>query len=138
VPIIATHLLRTKRLLIAAPLCAATMLLAHSLATRTVSADSTSVRRGAELFANNGCAHCHGSNGIGGGKGPDLKDVKRHKNATAMAAQIHDGGKNMPPYGDALDAQQIADLVDYLRTKRKAAPTAPPAKTPPLNQDPGN
>jgi mono/diheme cytochrome c family protein len=90
---------------------------------RFVHADSDSVRRGAELFAGNGCAHCHGDNGIGGGKGPDLKNVAHHMNAKQLAMQIHDGGKNMPPYGDALDEKQIADLVDYLRSKRKAAAT---------------
>jgi mono/diheme cytochrome c family protein len=102
---------------------AGAIVLAQALSTsRPVHADSDSVRRGAELFAGNGCAHCHGDNGIGGGKGPDLKNVARHMNAMQLATQIHDGGKNMPPYGDALDEKQIADLVDYLRSKRKSAP----------------
>ncbi|ADW70994.1 c-type cytochrome [Granulicella tundricola] len=89
------------------------------VSSATVHADSTSVRRGAELFAENGCAHCHGTNGIGGGKGPDLNNVAHHMKPKEIATQIHDGGKNMPPYGDALSDQQVADLIDYLHSKRR-------------------
>src|ERR1700712_93435 len=108
-----------KRFILLVSVCAAMIFLGQALKpSHPVHADSTSVRRGAELFANNGCAHCHGDNGIGGGKGPDLKNVAHHMKPKEIATQIHDGGKNMPPYGDALSDQQIADLVDFLRSKR--------------------
>jgi mono/diheme cytochrome c family protein len=131
-----------KRVILLVSVCVAMIFLGQALEpSRSVHADSTSVRRGAELFAGNGCAHCHGENGIGGGKGPDLKNVARRMNAKQIVTQIHDGGKNMPPYGDALDEQQIADLVDYLRSKRKAGlplTAAPEVKAPAPAKGPGN
>jgi len=36
-----------------------------------------------------------------------------------MVAQIHDGGKQMPSFGDELSAKEIEDLVAFLRAKRK-------------------
>ena len=99
------------------PLCALA-----GLALPPVAASSDSTSRGAELFANSGCSHCHGPAGLGGGngQGPNLKDVKKRLKPDAISTQIHDGGKSMPAFGDQFTQQQIADLVDYLRSKRKA------------------
>ena len=84
-----------------------------------VNAGSTPVTRGAELFASKGCVHCHGPAGVGGDRGPDLQLVRKRMAAEAMARQIHDGGREMPAFGDALTAGEIEDLVAYLRAKRK-------------------
>jgi len=100
-----------------------------------VSADSSASRRGAELFATRGCAHCHGPNGVNGEIGPDLQQVRNRLKAPAIAAQIHNGSKGMPAFGDQLTAPQIDDLVAYLRTKRKViihpTPIAPLTPTAP-------
>jgi mono/diheme cytochrome c family protein len=89
------------------------------LAPTPTSASSDSARRGAELFASTGCVHCHGSTRLGTERGPNLTQVRRRLKPAAIAAQIHGGGKAMPPFGDQLTQQQIADLVDFLRARQK-------------------
>lgn len=42
-----------------------------------------------------------------------------------MIMQIHDGGQQMPSFGDELSAQEIEDLVAFLRAKRKVIMVAP-------------
>lgn len=91
----------------------------------TVAAGSKAKARGAELFATNGCAHCHGTAGVGGPKGPDLQLVRKRLKKAQIAAQIRDGGKSMPPYGEMLSSAQIDDLVAYLRAKRKVIVASP-------------
>ena len=54
----------------------------------TVSAGSKPKQRGAELFAQHGCAHCHGPAGVGGGKGPDLQLVRKRMDKEQIAHQI--------------------------------------------------
>jgi mono/diheme cytochrome c family protein len=98
----------------------------------TVSAGSSAKARGAELFADKGCAHCHGTAGVGGGLGPDLQLVRKRMDAATLTKQIHDGGMGMPAFGNQLDEQQLKDLVAYLRAKRKfvvvpAEPVVPKA-----------
>ena len=88
-----------------------------------VGAGSKAKARGAELFATRGCLHCHGPEGVDIGRGPDLSDVRRRLKARAMVAQIHNGGKEMPAFGDQLSKAQIDDLVAYLRSKRKPQAT---------------
>lgn len=100
--------------------CSLAVLLA--LSTPSFAAGPDSVHQGAALFADKGCAHCHGANGMGGKVGPDLARVRERLNANQMAEQIRNGGKAMPPYGDILTSREVGDLVSYLRSKRKAAP----------------
>jgi mono/diheme cytochrome c family protein len=87
-----------------------------------VAAGDNAKSRGAEVFATAGCVHCHGVAGISGGKGPSLAEVRKRRTPEAMYQQIHDGGKSMPAFGDQLTEDQIKDLVQYLRSKRKAPP----------------
>jgi len=82
-------------------------------------ASGDSKSRGAQLFATTGCVHCHGVAGISGGKGPSLADVRKRLKADEIYTQIHDGGKSMPAFGEQLGGDQIKDLVQYLRSKRK-------------------
>ena len=99
-------------------LAASLLLLAVTLPTPT-HADSSAKARGAELFATKGCPHCHGPAGVNGDIGPDLQQVRNRLTAIQITAQIHDGGKGMPAFGDQLSEKELADLVTYLRTKRK-------------------
>jgi ubiquinol-cytochrome c reductase cytochrome b subunit len=85
----------------------------------SVAAGSKAKNRGAKLFATRGCVHCHGPAGVGGGKGPDLQLVRKRMKKAQITRQIHDGGKNMPAFGDALTMPEIDDLVAYLRARRK-------------------
>jgi mono/diheme cytochrome c family protein len=90
----------------------------------SVIAGSSAKARGAALFSDKGCSHCHGVAGVGGDIGPDLQRVRKRLDKAAIAKQIHDGGKAMPAFGDELDDAQINDLVAYLRTKRKLVVTS--------------
>ena len=84
-----------------------------------VSAGSKAEQRGQELFATKGCPRCHGPNGVGGKKGPDLQLVRKRRSRESMVEQIREGGKEMPAFGTALTDSEIDDLVSFLRAKRK-------------------
>lgn len=93
--------------------------------------------RGAEVFAAKGCGFCHGKEGIGGGRGPDLQLVRQRKSVAEMTHQIHDGGKGMPPFGEVLTEPEINDVVAYLRAKRKFVVPPKPVEAAP-KPDPTN
>ena len=84
-----------------------------------VSAGSKAEQRGQELFATKGCPRCHGPNGVGGKKGPDLQLVRKRRSRKSMVEQIREGGKEMPAFGTSLTSNEIDDLVSFLRAKRK-------------------
>ena len=120
-------------------LCAAVAVSALGLVcgAPTVSAASKPADRGAELFRTHGCAHCHGENGVGGGRGPDLQLVRKRLSGTAIAQQIHDGGKGMPAYGDQLTDPEVDDLVAFLKARRPFIVVPKPLPTPaPIPPDP--
>jgi mono/diheme cytochrome c family protein len=85
------------------------------------------VPSGVVLFHEKGCEHCHGANGVGiPGKGPSLFTVGKRLKKDAIEKQIHDGGQNMPPFGDALQPDEITALVDTLSKQKKAPKHLPP------------
>jgi mono/diheme cytochrome c family protein len=124
------------RILTASSFVAIVITLAYSLprqSTPVVHAYSNeSKKSGASLFHEKGCEHCHGVNGLGGKLGPDLSTVGKRLKKQQIEHQIHDGGAAMPAFGDVLQPDEIKDLVDFLRAKRKAPKnTALPAQSPP-------
>jgi mono/diheme cytochrome c family protein len=74
--------------------------------------------RGASVFAASGCSHCHSIRNAGGHKGPDLSGVGRRLKKNQMRLQIINGSRVMPPFGDALQQAELADLISYLRSCR--------------------
>ncbi len=114
-------------------LCAALGLttLAIMPGIHVVSAGSKPADRGAALFATHGCAHCHGEKGVGGGRGPDLQLVRKRLSGTAIAQQIHDGGKGMPAYTDQLTDIEVDDLVAFLKVRRPLIIVPKPAQATP-------
>lgn len=98
---------------------------------RDASADKGAVKQGQALFAERGCAHCHGSDGIGGNLGPDLQRVRSRMSAQQIEHQIREGGNGMPPYGDKLEDAQVAELVAFLRAKRKYVTPPKPTEAAP-------
>ena len=86
--------------------------------SRVVSASSKASDQGAEIFATHGCAHCHGDKGVGGGRGPDLQLVRKRLSGSAIAQQIHDGGKGMPAYADQITDAEVDHLVAFLKARR--------------------
>jgi mono/diheme cytochrome c family protein len=86
-----------------------------------VHASTADTPSGPVLFHEKGCEHCHGVNGVGiQGKGPSLLTVGKRLRKDAIQKQIHDGGQNMPPFGDALQPDEITTLVDMLAKQKKA------------------
>ena len=94
---------------------------------------------GAELFATRGCAHCHGEDGTGTEKGPSLRDVRKKLSASQVSDQIVHGGQGMPAFGDSLKADEVEDLVSFLRAKKWVAPPAVvhPVEAKPAEASPG-
>jgi len=94
---------------------------------------------GAAAFHDKGCEHCHGVDGVGTDRGPDLSTIGKRWHKDRIERQIREGGGGMPPFGDALQPDEVKDLVDYLSAKRKAlkAP-APPAAPKAPSDDSGS
>jgi len=93
----------------------------------TSRASTADLPSGAVLFHEKGCEHCHGVNGVGiPGKAPSLLTVGKRLKKDAIEKQIHDGGQNMPPFGDALQPDEIAALVSMLAKQKKAPRHLPP------------
>jgi len=70
------------------------------------------------------CANCHGGTGEGGVatvdgkkiKGPPLRSGHALKHPDSdFVKQITKGGDGMPPFGEKLSAQQINDLIRFIR-----------------------
>ena len=116
-----------QSIVVCAAVCCAVVSLAIVQPLSSVSAASKAKQRGAELFEQRGCSHCHGPAGIGGKKGPDLQLVRKRMNKAQIALQIHNGGMMMPAFGNTLTMPQIQDLVAYLHAKRKAIVVSPAA-----------
>jgi len=90
-----------------------------------------SEKAGAALFRDKGCAYCHGAGAVGTKKAPPLLDLWKDKNLSTekLNDQILNGGQKMPPFRDSLTDYEVADLVAYLRAKKKPEP--PPAESDP-------
>jgi mono/diheme cytochrome c family protein len=86
-------------------------------ASSAASAESRS-QRGAIVFNESGCRHCHTIRNVGGKKGPDLSSAGRILTKDRMRQQIIQGGAQMPAFGDALDEQELANLLAYLHSCR--------------------
>ena len=80
-------------------------------------------QRGEQVFQA-GCAVCHYPDREQVKVGPGLKGIFRaaklpngqHVSDEIVRAWIRNGGGKMPPFGKALNEQQINDLVGYLKT----------------------
>lgn len=81
-------------------------------------------RAGAVLFRDN-CARCHGADLEGSKKAPALGEIRKKKHWTdeRITNRILNGeGKKMPPFRESLSAEQIRQLIAYLRAENHAAP----------------
>ena len=76
-------------------------------------------KQGAVVFHEKGCEHCHGVDGIGTQRGPNLSGVGRTLHKPEIEKQIREGGKEMPPYGDSLSNDEVQQLVEFLAAKKK-------------------
>jgi mono/diheme cytochrome c family protein len=70
---------------------------------------------GQEVFESN-CARCHSADGSGG-RGPSLQGLAIEQPDQAGAiAQVTNGGRRMPSFGDKLETDEIQAAVDYIYT----------------------
>lgn len=69
---------------------------------------------GEELFASNGCGSCHtlAAAGAAGTVGPNLDETT--PDFELAVTRLTEGKGGMPAFGDQLEAQQIADLAQYV------------------------
>jgi mono/diheme cytochrome c family protein len=74
-------------------------------------------KAGAVLFGSSGCPYCHGPGGVGTERAPSLRDVGKRLKDEQIRHQIHDGGRMMPPFGEALTEEEIARLSAFLQAK---------------------
>jgi mono/diheme cytochrome c family protein len=116
-----------RLLLPATTLLTAAACLITTLTVIPAQARTDAKEQGAAVFASSGCAHCHGDSGQGTSKGPSLQDVRKKMNSDAVAKQIKDGGRSMPPFGDSLSDPQIEQLVKFLRSRHPKYQPATPA-----------
>ena len=86
---------------------------------------------GAVVFHEKGCEHCHGVDGVGTDRGPDLSTIGKRWKKDHIEQQIRSGGGGMPAFGGALQPDEVKSLVDYLSAKRKAPKNSKPATAPP-------
>lgn len=91
--------------------------------------EKPAAQAGAALFRDKGCTFCHGATAAGTDKGPALIGLNASKEWTParISNQIVKGGQKMPPFGDALTDEEVAQLVAYLKAKNRPAP--PPVGT---------
>ena len=84
---------------------------------------AANVAAGQKIYAAQ-CDACHFPRSAAKKVGPGLKGIYRKakfadgKTVTeaSMTAWIRDGGKDMPPLGDKLNAEELRQLLAYLRT----------------------
>ena len=75
-------------------------------------------RGGADLF-DNVCAACHqpdGKGAVGAAAYPPLAGNKKLASADFVLTALFKGLRGMPPLGDMMTEEQVADVVNYVRT----------------------
>ena len=80
-------------------------------------ADQAQIDQGKGVFAHN-CSHCHGPNMVNAGTvAPDLRKFPDDKARFLTTVKLGKNGR-MPPWGDLLSDDQIADLWAYISSRR--------------------
>lgn len=92
-----------------------------------VSDTQAAEQAGAVLFRDN-CARCHGANLEGGKRVPALAEIRNKKHWTdeRITNRILNGEGKMPPFRGSVSAEQIRQLIAYLRAENRPAPPAAP------------
>jgi mono/diheme cytochrome c family protein len=77
----------------------------------------TAATDGPAIFADSGCANCHGFDAAGanGRVGPDLDDSTL--GVAAVVEKVRSGGGGMPAFDDLTD-QQLEALAEYVVNER--------------------
>ena len=81
--------------------------------------DGNIPHEGGEAVYNAVCAGCHmpdGRGAIGAGAYPNLAENPLLEAPDYPVYLVVNGQRAMPPFGDLLDAEQIAEVVNYIRS----------------------
>jgi mono/diheme cytochrome c family protein len=116
----------SKKIIAISFLCAAFGFVAfapNGSAAQTKKPAAGDASRGKELFST--CGQCHSATTKDAGVGPGLKGLFKGKKMPAtnrpvstavVTSQIKKGGNGMPGFASKYSAQDISDLVAYLKT----------------------
>lgn len=86
-------------------------------AQQNTDAGQAQIDQGKATFAQK-CSHCHGPNMVNAGTiTPDLRKFPDDKERFVTTVKLGKNGK-MPPWGDLLSDDEIADLWAYLLSRR--------------------
>ena len=105
------------------PLALAAAFFIHVSAKEVNASSSKDREAGAVLFHERGCEYCHGVDGVGTEKAPDLSMIGKQWKRAQIEQQIREGGNGMPAFGDVLEPAEKESLVNYLVAKRKRPST---------------
>src|ERR1700735_808220 len=89
--------------------------LADDAGASSASAQADAAKRGEAVFLSHGCAYCHENGGRSAGKGPKLMGTSRDD--SFITFRIMNGKQGlMPSFSGSIDADQLADLIAYIRS----------------------
>lgn len=80
---------------------------------REDTAPADSVAAQAEEIYKANCISCHGAD-LGGGFGPELKNVEKRLSADEQFTVIKEGRAQMPAFGGTLSDEEIRALVEWM------------------------
>jgi cytochrome c55X len=81
--------------------------------------DPEQAQRGKQLYATH-CSHCHGFNMVSAGNVTyDLRTFPRDQRERFFESVTNGRNNRMPPWGDAISQEEIADIWAYICTGGK-------------------
>jgi len=81
--------------------------------------DAEQVQRGKQSYAAH-CSHCHGFNMVTAGNVTyDLREFPRDQRERFFESVTNGRNNRMPPWGDQISQEDIADIWAYVRTGGK-------------------
>ena len=89
------------------------------LPASVVNSTNDRVNNGALLVHQKGCLYCHNIYDYGGHRGPELTVIGDRLNRQELVIRISNGGNNMPSFAASMTADELAQMVEFLQTRRK-------------------
>ncbi|HEX5368016.1 MAG TPA: cytochrome b N-terminal domain-containing protein [Dehalococcoidia bacterium] len=84
------------------------------LTAQELGTSDETVIQGAQIFYENGCQFCHGVQGRGGERGPDLTHVRSRMSAQEVVQNILSSPTGMPSFNGKLSKQDLSNILAFL------------------------